>query len=299
MKLVKKALLFFLVLSFFGACTNNKDRKRVDLDQDIENEAQLPIKRRVSEGEICYSFSKCRVACSEIYQNHPEEISQCLNLPVKEVEDIHYIAPVFENASRLDLKHINPREFQLFLSVGTRTLNKYIYEYTIPEARRFLAWVAEERDIAHVLFSLGPQEYKNIFLNLISSVSPLTVENALHWNLIHGSSFYTISNENNNDYAVYMAHIVIEEELCDFDYRYYALFDLSDFNEACVLRVYCHQENSKYIHTSNFKFISRVIERDKIFDFIQEEDAYYGLAIDSDELAPQICDRVCTNQSCS
>ncbi len=293
----KNGLLLLLVLSFCGACTNINDRQKVELDQDIEDEKRSS-NRYSRDDRLCHSFSKCRVACSEIYQNHPEEISTCLDLSVSDVEDIHYIAPVFENASRLDLKHVNAREFQLFLSVGTRTLNKHIYEYTIPEARRFLSWVAEERDIAHILFSLGSDEYKNIFLNLVSSVSPLTVENALHWNLVHGSNFYTISNENNNDYAVYMAHIMIEEELCDFDYEY-ALFDLSDFNETCVLRVYCHKEDSKYIHTPNFRFISGVIERDKIFDFIQEEDSYYGLGINSDELTSNICDKVCTNRSCS
>ena len=295
---MRNFLLLFLVLFISGACTSSiSNRERVRLDGDLGGEDRF-ARRDNPPKNVCDSFSKCRVACSEIYKNHPEEINRCLQLDVKEVEDIHYIAPIFKNASRLDLKYISAQEFALFMSVGTRTLNKYIYGYTIPEARRFLSWVAEERDIAHVLFALGPEEYKNIFLTLISSVSPLTVENALHWNLVHGSNFYTVSNENNNDYAVYMAHTTIEDELCDFDYEY-ALFNLSDFNETCVLRVYCHEDEGHYIHARDFGFISSVIERDKIFDFIQEEDAYYGLGINSDELTTEICERVCTNQSCS
>ena len=291
--LLKKYLVFLFIFSI--SCTRGvHNRERVSLDQDIGQVVKQPKKTE----KACYSFSKCRLACSEIYQGHSDEISRCLNLPVSQVEDIHYVAPVFENASRLDLKHVTTREFQLFLTPGTQTLNKYIYEYTIPEARRFLSWIAEERDIAYSLFSLGPEEYKDIILNLMNSVSPLTAENAFHWNLIHGSNFYTVSNENNNDYAVYMTHNVIEEELCNFNYEF-GLFDLSDFNETCVLRVYCHKEGSRYIHASNFRFISAVIERDAVFDFIQEEDSYYGLGIDTNELSPQICDRVCTNNTCS
>ena len=292
---MKKYFLFSLLILGVSCTGNIGDRARVSLDQDIGEELQ-PVKSK--NEKMCYSFSKCRSACSEIYQNHSGEVARCLNLPVAQVEDIHYIAPVFKNASRLDLKHITARELQLFLIPGTRTLNKYISEYSIPEARRFLAWIAEERDIAYSFFALGPDEYKNFFLNLMSSVSPLTVENALHWNLLHGSNFYTVSNENSNDYAVYMSHIVIEEELCNFD-RKFAVFDLSDFNETCVLRIYCHKDGPKYVHQSNFRFISNVIERDSVFDFIQEENPYYGLGVDTNELGPQICDKICSNKACS
>ena len=129
-------------------------------------------------------------------------------------------------------------------------------------------------------------------LNLLRSTDPLIAEEALHRNLANKADFYEITNKKNNNFAIYMVHEVITEDLCDTRLDYIFL-DLYELREACILRVYCHERGGSYIHAPNFKYISHVIEYDEVFDYIQEEDLDVGLDMDLDEITPQVCDRVC------
>jgi len=259
------------------------------------------IERRLAGSEdrrgtdYCYNFSTCRNVCNRIY-THSAERGRCLDLSVEEVEDIYTVGFRLKNPVTRDLRRINEDNFSLFVAVGTETFNLYIYNYTIPQAKRVLAWLAEERGIARSIFSLGPEEYRNIFLNLMHSTNPIVSEYAFHTSLRRGRDFYQISNEQNNNYAVYMAHQVIANDLCDIRHQY-SFFNLYDFNETCILRVYCHEAGGVYIHRDDFSFISHVIEYDDIFDYISEEDPDYGLGIATTsrrgEITPLVCDRVC------
>ena len=270
------------------------------------------------EKEYCYNFSTCRNVCNNIY-THPAEKGRCLDRSVDEVEDIYSVAFRLSEPMTRDLRRIDKDRFNLFIEVGTETFNQYIFEYTVPQAKRVLAWLAEDRGIARAIFSLGQEEYRNIVLNLMHSMDPVIVENALHTNLRGGGDFYQISNEQNNDYAVYMVHQVIANDLCHVRHQY-SFFDLYDFNETCILRVYCHEDRGShthdenldrflhrhvsggpYIHKDDFSFISDVIEYDDIFDYISEEDPDYGLGITSSrrgEITPAVCNRICTDNSC-
>ena len=294
-------LKVFLISFLLVACGKLSDRSgRVDVrgidrfDRFERMERHLDRDDR-SGVDRCYNFSTCRNVCNAVY-THPAERGRCLDLSVEEVEDIYTVAFRLEEPVIRDLRRINENNFSLFIAVGTETFNEYIYNYTIPEAKRLLAWLAEERGIARILFSLGPEEYRNIFLNLMQSADPVVLEYALHTSLRRGRDFYQISNEQNNDYAVYMAHQVIANDLCDVRHQY-SFFSLYDFNETCILRVYCHETGGAYIHRDDFSFISHVIEYDDIFDYISEEDPDYGLGIITSrggEITPKVCNRVCS-----
>ncbi len=286
-------LKIFFASIFFISCgsTLSDERERPNLrDREVERPADPP---RRQGAEYCYNFSTCRSVCSRVYEN-PAEIGRCLDLSVDEVEDIYTVAFRLQQPMSRDLRRINEDNFKSFISVGTETFNQYIFNYTIPEAKRILAWLAEERGISRMLFTLGPDEYRHIFLNLMNSTDPVVMEYALHTSLRRGRDFYQISNEQNNDYAVYMVHQVIANDLCDIRHQY-SFFNLYDFNETCILRVYCH-EDAGYIHQGDFSFISSVLEYDDIFDYISEENPDYGLGIETSrrgEITPLVCERVC------
>ena len=294
-------LRVFLISFLLVACGKLSDRSRRPDFRDDGRDRLEEIERRLDRSDdrrgmdYCYNFSTCRNVCNKVY-THPAERGRCLDLSVEEVEDIYTVAFRLEAPVIRDLRRINVDNFSLFIAVGTETFNEYIYDYTIPEAKRVLAWLAEERGIARSIFSLGPEEYRNVFLNLMQSTDPVVLEYALHTSLRRGRDFYQISNEQNNDYAVYMAHQVIANDLCDVRHQY-SFFSLYDFNETCILRVYCHESGGIYIHRDDFSFISHVIEYDDIFDYISEEDPDYGLGIATSrggEITSPVCDRVCS-----
>ena len=297
----KLFLISFLAVSCSGSL--DEGSRRPDLRNDrLENDGHLrEVERRVNRSEVrdkdyCYNFSTCRNVCNNIY-THPAERGRCLDRGVEEVEDIYSVAFRLSEPMTRDLRRIDEDNFGLFIEVGTETFNRYIFNYTFPEAKRVLAWVAENRGIARVIFSLGSEEYRNILLNFMHSMYPLRLEYALHSNLRRGRDFYQISNEQNNDYAVYMAHQVIASDFCDIRHQY-SFFNLYHFDETCILRVYCHKQGGSYIHRDDFSFISHVIEYDDIFDYISEEDPDYGLGIETSrrgEITPLVCNRVCNS----
>lgn len=299
-------LRIFLISFLVVACGKLSDRSRRPDLRDTDRFDRLEgVERRLNRSggeeriDYCYNFSTCRNVCNRIY-THPAERGRCLDLSVEEVEDVYTVAFRLQEPVIRDLRRINEDNFGLFIAVGTETFNQYIYNYTVPEAKRVLAWLAEERGISRNIFSLGPEEYRNIFLNLMQSTDPIVLEYAFHTSLKGGRDFYQISNEQNNDYAVYMAHQVIANDLCDIRHQY-SFFSLYDFNETCVLRVYCHEVGGAYIHRDDFSFISHVIEYDDIFDYISEEDPDYGLGIATSrrggKITPLVCDRVCSQDN--
>jgi len=293
-------LKIFLVSFLIVACDRLSDSPE---PPDLRNRQELPdLRERYDDRQdidYCYNFSACRSVCNRIY-THPAERGRCFDLSVEEVKDIYTAAFRLRDPVTRDLRRVNEDNFKLFIEVGAETFNQHIYNYTIPEAKRVLAWLAEERGIARSLFSLGPEEYRDIFLNLMQSMNPIVLEYALHTSLKGGRDFYQISNEQNNDYAVYMAHQVIANDLCSIRHQY-SFFSLYDFNETCILRVYCHEVGGVYIHRDDFGFISHVLEYDDIFDYISEEDPDYGLGVVTrgQKITPLVCDRVCNyNNTC-
>lgn len=279
--------LIFLLVS----CTGNRfqNRRTTFRSPDVKGQRSsdhIPLNQR------CLSLQECVDACHRVYHN-TAEINQCIDLPIIDVEDLYKVAVYLEKPFYRDLKTIRDSDLEILLSIGTEPLNRYIERYTISESKRVLTWIAEEKHIARVLFALGPRKYRLILLNLFRSTDPLVAEEALHRNISKGDNFYKICNDRNNDYAIYMAHQVIVEDLCETRLDYISL-DLYELREACIIRVYCHNTNGKYIHANDFKYISHVIEYDDIFDYIQEEDLSIGLNIDQDELTPRVCDRVCS-----
>ena len=281
--------VFFLgIVCFFCAC----DRDEFRPTSPTFRTPHIRGKRTPGRFEaVCSNLKECASACDEIYSDK-NSAYECTKLPVTDVEYLYKTAVFLKDPITRDLKLIREEEFEVFLSVGVRPFNEYIEQYTITDAKRVLAWLAEERGISRILFAQGPKKYRNIMLNLFRSTDPLVAEEALHRSLSQGDTFYKISNDRSNAYAIYMAHNVITEDLCATN-RPYTYLNLFELREACVLRVYCHHHGGGYVHAPDFKYISRIIEYDDVFDYIQEEDLDVGLNIDEDEITPKICDRVC------
>ena len=250
------------------------------------NTDNVPLDQR------CSSLKECASACREIYRS-TAEANQCLKFSIRNVEDIYKTAIYLQKPVNRDLQTIRDEEFELFVEISPAPLNEYIENYTISESKRVLAWIAEEPGIARLIFSLGSRHFRQIMLGLLRSADPLVAEEALHRTLSRGDTFYQICNDRNNDHAVYMIHQVIMEDLCQTRLHYVSL-DLYELREACVLRVYCHYHAGRYVHANNFRYISRVIEYDDVFDYIQEEDANIGLGFaEQYEINARVCDRVC------
>ena len=287
-KMVYRIFFSILFCLLSVSCERTRFRDRNPSFENITGHGRLdyvPLDQRCSRDEAC------RRACEKIYRN-TADIDQCVNLHINDVKDLYKVAVYLEKPINRDLRTIREHEFAIFVEVGTQPLNDYVERYTISESKRVLAWIAEENRIARVLFALGPREYRRILINLFRSTDPLVAEEALHNGLSRGDTFYKICNDRNNDYAVYMVHQVIIEDLCETRLDYISL-DLYELREACVIRIYCHMHGEKYIHAPDFKYISRVIEYEDIFDYIREEDLDIGLNINQDELTSRVCDRVC------
>ena len=263
----------------------------------IRSEIEGRLRDEVSPANRCSNLPECEKACNQIY-SQANERNVCYSLSIKNVESIYKVSIYLREPVIRNLRRIKEHEWDLFLSTGATALNDYILNYNISESRRILTWLAEERALARSLFIVGPRKYRQILLELFRVTEP--AEKAIHRSLSHGETLYRISQDNNNDYAVFMVHQVITEDLCEVS-RYYSGLNLLEVREACILRVYCHKREGRYIHANEFRYISNVIEYDDIFDYIQEEDPDLGLNLDYDTISPEVCDVVCNSieGSCS
>ena len=286
-------LALFLFL-FFSACTSRLGDKEPTF---IESEIERRLRDEVSPANRCSNLPECERACNQIY-SQPKARNICYNLSIKNVESIYKVFIYLREPVTRNLRRIKEHEWELFLSTGASALNNYILDYNISESRRILTWLAEERAMARSLFITGPRTYRQILLELFRVTEP--AEKAIHRSLSHGETLYRISRDNNNDYTVFMVHQVITEDLCEIS-RYYSGLNLLEVREACVLRVYCHKREGRYVHAHEFRYISHVIEYDDIFDYIREEDPDLGLNLDYDTISPEVCDVVCSSieGSCS
>ena len=132
-------LKIFFVSIVFISCGNRLSDERERPDLRTPERAERPASPPRQQGtDYCYNFSTCRNVCSSVYE-HPAEIGRCLDLSVDEVEDIYTVAFRLQQPMSRDLRRINEDNFKSFISVGTETLNRYIFNYTIPEAKRILA----------------------------------------------------------------------------------------------------------------------------------------------------------------
>ena len=279
--------LLFLSL-FLVSCGSDRfgDRTPTFKAPDVQGR-----KGSVPSHKKCANKRECADACHEIYR-HSAAVDECMDSSVRDVEGIYKVSVFLERPFHRDLRTIREKEMALFLNISPDVFNDYIERYTISESKRVLAWLAENKGISYTLFRLGDKKYRPIFLNLMIAADPLMAEEALHRSLFKGYNFYQICNSKNNDYAIYMVHQVIVEDLCDTRLDY-LLLDLHELREACILRVYCHQQGGRYVHSEDFKYISQTIEYDPVFDYIQEEDRDVGLNIHSNEINTDVCDSVC------
>ncbi len=281
-----RLLSFFFILFFLVSCNKRLGREEKSFKKQ---EGGNSIKEETNLANKCSSLSECVEACDQIYPLAIEK-EKCSQLSIRDVEAAYKVAAYLQDPVARNLRRIREDEWNIFLQIGTEAINYYIDGYNVSESRRVLTWLAEEREISHVLFYLGPRVYRKILLNLFRVTEP--AEKALHKSLNKGNTFYKICNNRSNDYAIYMVHQVIAEDLCRVS-RFYSGLDLLEVQEACILRVYCHDRGGQYIHANDFRYISRVIEYDKVFDYIQEEDTDLGLNLDYDTINPEVCDIVC------
>ena len=291
----KLVILILFFCFFIGSCQRGAFQDtpsfRVDDSSDIKyNFDDVP------EEDQCQNSDPCQRACGYIYQL-TEERDRCLRKSIRDVERIYRTSEFLRDPIYINLRNITEAEFSLFLESGTDALNFYIEDYNISESRRFLRWMAEEREIAQLIFQLGSNSFRRIIVNLLRAST--SAEITLHASLDAGKTFFRIANNRSNGWAIWMVHQVISEDLCaPLEYSYG--IDPLSAPEACVLRVYCHYREGQHIHVGDFPYISRVIEYTNVFEYIRD-DYPIGLSLNYNSLNKNICEAVCSSYpgSCS
>ena len=216
---------------------------------------------------------------------------------IRDVETIYRVARYLRDPVFINLRSITETEFLLFLDGGTEALNYYIEDYNISESRRFLRWIAEERQITILLYRFGTANFRRVLINLLRVGA--SAELTIHSSLDTGKNFLRIAHNRSNDWAIWMMHQVISDDLCRPLQYYYGIDPLSA-PEACVLRVYCHYREGRYIYENDFSYISDIIRYEDVFDYVR--DSYpIGLDLNYDTLHVNVCDAVCYSYpgSCS
>ena len=120
-------------------------------------------------GPKCEWDEDCEDICKDIY-NRRSVRDDCMELPVKQVEKLEEIYETFENPSDNDLASIDSVDFETFVEIDLRPLDTLIGKLSSSEAKRVLAWIADDPDIAEV-FQEEDDEY-DLLKKLLQNLNP-------------------------------------------------------------------------------------------------------------------------------
>ena len=195
--------------------------------EDENRRSSLDRARKRYTGPKCEGDSQCEEYCKDIY-NRRSVREDCLELARAQVDKLWEIYEIFENPKNDDLEIIDPDDFKVFVEIDLRPLDVLIGKFSGSEAKRVLAWIAEESDISEV-FQDEDDEYR-LLEELLREIDT-DQKQALSKNLSGGDSFIEIALADEGS-ALDWIHNFISEEC-----------DSSSKEEVCILQDwYCHLE---------------------------------------------------------
>ena len=147
MKQVLKLLLFLEGIVFFIVSCS------FSLTQ--QNQASIEDIRERYSGEICNSlrggyFMECEEKCEDIYHRRKDR-EKCMELEIGLIDDLYETYKLLEEAD--DLDNIEPDIFHTYISLNLKAiqgLERIIQDYTSGEAKYFLYWLIENKEIADI-----------------------------------------------------------------------------------------------------------------------------------------------------
>ena len=179
--------------------------------EDEDRRSVLDGSRKRYTGPKCEGDSKCEEYCKDIY-NRRSVREDCLELARAQVEKLWDIYEIFENPKEDDLRSIDAEDFDTFVEIDLRPVDTLIGKFSSSEAKRVLAWIGEESDIAEV-FQDEDDDFR-LLKELLKGVNTDEQE-ALSKNIDGGDSFIEIALAGEGS-ALDWIHSFISEE-CDDD----------------------------------------------------------------------------------
>ena len=221
-----------------GLLAPSRDDSQYDQSnrEDRNRNSVLNRARERYSGSACERDRECEDLCKDIY-NRRTVRKDCLALPVSQVEKLWEIYDIFRNPREDDLEIIDPEDFEIFVEIDLQPLDTLIRKFGTSEAKRVLAWIAEEPDIVEIFqdedddFDLlkellkslnsnaGAQQYQQALSKTIDRESFIEIaisDNGLALDWIHG--FFSRQCDGDNSKR---------EEICIFQ-DWYCETELND-----------------------------------------------------------------------
>ena len=180
------------------------DRKNRD---DKDRNSVLDRSKKRYSGPKCEGDDDCEEICKDIY-NRRSVREDCLELAAEQVEKLWEIYEAFENPGEDELASIDAVDFETFIEIDLRPVDTLIGKLSASEAKRVLAWIGEEPDIAKV-FQDEDDDYR-LLKELLRNINS-DLKKALSKNIIGSDSFMEIAIDSNED-ALNWIHSFFSEE---------------------------------------------------------------------------------------
>ena len=203
--------------------------------KDADRREEINRRKRYS-GPKCEGDEDCEEICKDIY-NRRSVREDCIELSAEQVDKLDEIYEAFENPSDDDLEEIDPEDFELFVEIDLRPLDTLIGKLSSSEAKRVLAWIADDEAIAEV-FQEEDDDY-DLLKELLDALGG-TLQDALGKTVADGDSFMEIIIDN-NELALEWVHNYFaercegnDEEKCIFDVWYCEVMDDDDAWDSLI-----------------------------------------------------------------
>ena len=235
---------------------NNRQNTDNDRDEVLNN---------ANRGEACedqrYSHN-CYKLCKEMYRRSDDN-EECLELDIDNVEEIYDVYSDLKDGGFRKLENIDPEHFELFLNVSIASFDTIIRkEYKRSEGRDLLIWIAENEDIAEIMYD-EDDDFRRLgdLLFLVQRFTPETLDKPL--------SFDIENRQNLFEYAIATGNTPAMDYFLDYILKTHSSCKKTKIYTAGCLTVVCkigfsvdERDRGQFIYYSNsfVDFIERIIK---------------------------------------
>ncbi len=184
------------------------EKAKRDLDK-AETLARAKNKR--DRGPTCEGDDDCEEICDDIYRSRRDQ-NDCEEFSVAQVERFEEIYEILEDPDEDDLQDIDVSEdgdFDAFINISIEPLHKLVGKYSSREAKDFLAWIANNEDVAERL-----EDEDDDYEVLDALLDELNTEafTALATNIDSSDNFMDLAVVASNEKALEWIHEYLESE---------------------------------------------------------------------------------------
>ncbi len=262
---------FLSVFLLFVNCTSEPTKTKVvptpepksdiyyikRIERDINRKYVLD-KAKAQAGKVCKGDEDCEDICDDIYSSRRER-NDCEELSITQVNRFEGIYETLEDSDEDDLQDIDVSkdgDFDVFINVSIEPLHKLVGKYSSREAKDFLAWIANNKDVAELLEN-EDDDYEVLERLLGRLGASDNLFEALKKNLDGGDTFIDLAVTADNEVALEWIYEYLEEK--DSNCK----LDTDAGREAC-LESYCGLagdiEDDNANHLLGYDFFEGYIE---------------------------------------